>query len=83
VRLDAIVLGDISGVVAENDFQDHASPVPAGPPALHFVRESWCEKLSESMTRMTGPTGGIVMTASHDESVEAVVGRFLTQSQVD
>jgi uncharacterized protein with von Willebrand factor type A (vWA) domain len=40
------------------------------------------EQLSEFMARMTGPTGGIVMTASDDESVEAVVGRFLTQSHL-
>jgi uncharacterized protein with von Willebrand factor type A (vWA) domain len=37
------------------------------------------EQLSEFMARMTGPTGGIVMTASNEESAEAVVGRFLTQ----
>jgi uncharacterized protein with von Willebrand factor type A (vWA) domain len=41
------------------------------------------EQLSEFMARMTGPTGGIVMTASDQEPVEAVVGRFLTQSQLD
>jgi uncharacterized protein with von Willebrand factor type A (vWA) domain len=41
------------------------------------------EQLSEFMARLTGPTGGIVMTAADDEPVEAVVGRFLTQSPLD
>jgi hypothetical protein len=82
VRLDAVVLGDFSGVVATNAYKDHTCLVPDGPPAFHLVNESWSEKLSESMARMTGPTGGVVMTASDDEPVEAVVGRFVTQSQL-
>jgi uncharacterized protein with von Willebrand factor type A (vWA) domain len=41
------------------------------------------EKLSEFMARMTGPTGGIVMTARTDEPLDAVVGRFLTRSRLD